>query len=112
MFDFEKLTVYIKAKSINAEIRTFIQSSKLDPTTKDQLRRASFSIVLNIAEGTGRLSKADKKKFYIIARSSIFECMAIFDVLKDEKAMHEMQFQYFYNKAEELSKKVTSYRLS
>jgi four helix bundle protein len=68
--------------------------------------------VLNIAEGTGRLSKADKKKFYIIARSSIFECMAIFDVLKDEKAMHEMQFQYFYNKAEELSKKVTSYRLS
>ena len=61
MFDFEKLTVYIKAKSINAEIKTFIQSSKRDPTTKDQLRRASFSIVLNIAEGTGRFSKADKK---------------------------------------------------
>jgi four helix bundle protein len=112
MFDFEKLTVYIKAKSINAEIRTFIQSSKLDPTTKDQLRRASFSIVLNIAEGTGRFSKADKRNFYVISRSSIFECVAIFDVLKDEKAMHEMQFQYFYNKAEELSKKVTSYRLS
>ena len=60
--------------------------------------------MLNIAEGTGRFSKADKKNFYIIARSSIFECVAIFDVLRDEKALHEIQFQAFYSQAEELSK--------
>jgi four helix bundle protein len=60
--------------------------------------------VLNIAEGTGRFSKADKRNFYVIARSSIFECVAIFDVLKDEKVLPELQFQHFYEQAEELSK--------
>lgn len=42
MFDFEKLNVYKKAKNFNSEIRTFIKSSKPDPTTKDQLGRASL----------------------------------------------------------------------
>jgi len=84
MFDFEKLDIYKKAKAFNAKIRTCITSSNLDRTTKDQLRRASFSIVLNIAEGSGRFSKADRRNFFIIARSSIFECVAILDVLKDE----------------------------
>jgi hypothetical protein len=55
MFDFEKLEVYKKAKLFNAEIRSFISSNRLDPTTKDKLRRASFSIVLNLAEGLGDL---------------------------------------------------------
>lgn len=50
MFDFEKLDVYKKAKAFNASIRQFIDEMKLDPTTKDQLRRASFSVVLNLAE--------------------------------------------------------------
>lgn len=54
MFDFEKLEVYKKAKLFNAEIRSFISSNRLYPSTKDQLRRASFSIVLNLAEGSGR----------------------------------------------------------
>lgn len=63
MVDFEKLDVYKKAKIFNSEIRVFIKTSKLDPTTKDQLRRASFSVVLNIAEGSGRFSKADRRNF-------------------------------------------------
>lgn len=104
MFDFEKLDIYKKAKSFNSEIRTFIKVSKLDPTTKDQLRRASFSIVLNIAEGSGRFSNADRRNFYVIARSSIFECVAILDVLKDENVLNEGQYSSFYQAAEEMSK--------
>ena len=104
MFDFEKLEVYKKAKTFNREVRTFIKKSTLDPTTKDQLRRASFSIVLNIAEGSGRFSKADRRNFYVIARSSIFECVAIFDVLQDEGTMNTETFQSFYTNGEEISK--------
>ncbi|MEZ5173311.1 MAG: four helix bundle protein [Bacteroidia bacterium] len=104
MFDFEKLDVYKKAKDFNAEIRLFIKHSKLDATSKDQLRRASFSIVLNIAEGSGRFSTADRKNFYIISRSSIFECIAILDVLKDEAVLDLDQYKHFYSAAEELSK--------
>jgi four helix bundle protein len=104
MFDFEKLDIYKKAKHFNTEIRILIKSTKLDPTTKDQLRRASFSIVLNIAEGSGRFSKADRRNFYVISRSSIFECVAILDVLKDEMVLDDNQFQLFYFRAEEISK--------
>lgn len=104
MFDFEKLDIYKKSKAFNSEIRIFIKSTKLDPTTKDQLRRASFSIVLDIAEGSGRFSKADRRNFFVIARSSIFECVAILDVLKDEKVLEETRYQKFYLSAEEISK--------
>lgn len=43
---------------------------------------AAFSIPLNIAEGTGRTSKPDRRLFYIIAIGSTFECVAILDQLK------------------------------
>jgi len=104
MFDFEKLDVYRKAKTFNAAIRAFIKSTRLDSTTNDQLRRAAFSVVLNLAEGSGRFSKPDRKNFYIIARSSVFECVAILDVLKDESGIEEKPFQEFYHQGDELSR--------
>ena len=104
MFDFEKLEVYKKAKLFNFEIRNFILSNRLDPTTKDQLRRASFSIVLNLAEGSGRFSKPDRRNFFVISRSSIFESVAILDILKDENSIELELFQNFHQKADELSR--------
>ena len=104
MFDFEKLDVYKKAKIFNSGIRDFIKNTRLDSTTRDQLRRAAFSIVLNLAEGSGRFTNPDRRNFYIIARSSSFECVAILDVLKDESIIAEDAFRRFYNQAEELSK--------
>jgi four helix bundle protein len=50
--------------------------------TADQLRRASLSIPLNIAEGYGKRTTPDRNKLYGIARGSAHECGAIFDSLK------------------------------
>ena len=52
MFDFEKLEVYQKAKKFNALVYHFLQKNpNIDTVTRNQFRRASFSIMLNIAEG-------------------------------------------------------------
>lgn len=105
MFDFEKLEVYKKAKAFNKDVLTLMKNTKsIDVVTKNQLRRASLSIVLNIAEGTSRFSKPDKRNFYVISRGSTFECVAIFDVLKDETVLTEEEFTQFYGKADELSR--------
>jgi four helix bundle protein len=104
MFDFEKLTVYTKAKIYNQEVSKTIKQITTDAATKNQLRRSSLSIVLNIAEGTGRNTNADKRNFYIISRGSVFECVAILDLLKDEEIISEQLFQEFYKKSDELSR--------
>lgn len=49
---------------------------------RDQLERASSSVLLNTAEGLGRSSSPEKARFFIIARGSTTECAAIVDVLR------------------------------
>jgi len=108
VFDFEKLIVYSKAKEFNREVTLFLKTNKVDSVTHNQLRRASFSIMLNIAEGSGRFTKPDKRNFYVIARGSAFECVAIFDFLKDQKVIEESKFLEFYSALEEISKMLFS----
>lgn len=104
MFDFEKLGVYTKAKKFNKAVTSFLENTKIDRNTHDQLKRASFSIMLNIAEGSGRFTKPDKRNFYVISRGSAFECVAIFDYLKDMEIIDEIKFKEFYSQLEEISK--------
>ena len=104
MFDFEKLEVYSKAKVFNSAVSLFLENVKVSKNKNDQLERAAFSIMLNIAEGTGRFTKPDKKSFYIIARGSAFECVAIFDYLFDQKVIGQEKFNEFYSSLEEISK--------
>ena len=47
-----------------------------------QLDRASTSIVLNIAEATGRRSLPDRARFLAMARGSATECAAILDIAR------------------------------
>ncbi|MCK4921086.1 MAG: four helix bundle protein [Bacteroidales bacterium] len=104
MFDFENLEVYKKAKFFNKSVSEILDDNKIDKVSYNQLRRASFSIMLNIAEGSGRYTNPDKRRFYVIARGSAFECAAIFDYLRDLNFIEEKKFQLFYISLEEISK--------
>jgi len=105
MFDFEKLQVYLKAREFNSEIKNEILSlSTIDNASKFQLRRAAMSIMLNIAEGTSRFSRPEKRHYFVIARGSVFECVAINDILASEKIISDDVKCKYYAKAEEISK--------
>ncbi len=105
MFDFEKLTVYQKTKSQNARILKLIyQSKEIDPYIKDQWKRATLSVALNIAEGCGRVGKSDKKYFYTVARSSVYECVAILDVLRVSELIELDVLREIYMDYEQISK--------
>ena len=43
--------------------------------------RAAVSIPLNIAEGAGKVTQADRRRFHAIARGSAMACGAILDVI-------------------------------
>jgi len=51
---------------------------------KNQFERASLSVVLNIAEGSGKLTTKDRRKFYSIAMGSLRETQCLLKILKEE----------------------------
>lgn len=53
---------------------------KLPRHLKDQLLRAASSVALNLAEGYGKDSFSDKRKFYFQAFGSLRECQAVLDL--------------------------------
>jgi four helix bundle protein len=108
MFDFQKLDVYKKAKLFHQDCKNLIRQNKLDRYVKDQLGRASFSVPLNIAEGSGKFSKADRKNYYTTSRASLFESIAVLDILCDEKLIEKEDFDMHSKKADELSRMLFS----
>ena len=58
-----------------------------------QLRRAIFSLSLNIAEGAGRTGLCDKKRFYEIATGSAMESGAVVDILYRLKFIEEGEYR-------------------
>lgn len=75
---FKELKVTDKARALVKEIYLITNEKPFnkDFSFKDQIRRASISIISNIAEGKGRGSKKDFAKFLFIARGSCTEVQA------------------------------------
>ena len=57
-----------------------------------QFQRAAVSIVANIAEGSKKLSKADKLRMMNIAQGSLEECRCYIMLSKDLKYISEDEF--------------------
>lgn len=105
MFDFEKLDLYQELKKLNLmAFQTLREAKDMDPYVMDQWKRASLSSVLHLAEGTGRMTPTDKKHFYTLARGSVFECVAILDMVHRMGHIDEPLFEVFYAGYEKVSK--------
>src|SRR6266513_2466524 len=69
-FDHERLDVYQESILFCGWVGDLLNEITGKAAAKDQLNRASTSLPLNIAEGNGKFSNADRSRFLEIARGS------------------------------------------
>lgn len=86
-FDHEKLDVYQESIAFVAWADALLESIPKNLAVHNQLDRASTSIALNVAEGNGKYTAADRCRFFDMARGSALECAACLDVLVAKKRM-------------------------
>lgn len=105
-FKFEKLVVWQKAPDyielIYAISQKFPKSEIFG--LQSQTRRAAVSIALNIAEGSGRTTKKEFRKFLHDSLGSLRETITALYIAKRLEYISQKQFDDTYSKAVEISK--------
>ena len=88
-FDFERLEVYQKTMQLVVTIFRLTRGlpKEYQHSLADQLRRASLSILNNLAEGSGKLSQKEKTQFYKTSLNSARECIPMLTLLMKEQQL-------------------------
>lgn len=104
MFANENLEVYNMAYQANQMVyRLLKENQMIMPYIKNQLGRASLSIMLNIAEGSTKFSDRDRRNFYIKARGSLFVCSSLVSFLSNEEEITLQWKEDLFSCYEEIS---------
>lgn len=95
-FSHEKLHVYNLALDFLAWVTPLLddvrqRAASQSALTRDHLDRGSLSVVLNIAEGNGKLTRKSRRAFFDIARGSATECAACLDSLVAKRLVEHGQ---------------------
>lgn len=104
MFRFKSSNIYLKTKSWYNKVRPVVKRVKADFTLKDQLNRPGLSVLLNVVEGLGRFTPKDQRHFMIMSRSSLYETVILFDILRDDDYLSQKEYQELIKDSEELSR--------
>jgi four helix bundle protein len=75
-----------------------------------QLIRSAFSIILNIAEGSGKTSDRELNRFINISLGSVSELLAAIDVLKDGKFITQEEFDKIFKKLDSISNQLGGFK--
>lgn len=108
---FEDIQAWQKARELTKEIyrATQLPSFSKDFLLRDQTRRASISIMANIAEGFGRKSKKEFANFLNMSHGSSAEVQSHLYVALDQNYIEKKDFNILYNKAGEVSRMIQGF---
>jgi four helix bundle protein len=73
-----------------------------------QIRRAAYSIPVNIVEGHSRKSSKEYLKFLYISRGSLEELRYLILLCRDLRFLDEVRYAKIHKKTEEISKMINS----
>lgn len=108
---FEDIQAWQKARELNKDIYkiTMNPSFSKDFSLKDQTRRASVSIMANIAEGFGRKSNREFSNFLNMSHGSVAEVQCHLYVALDMDYISSEVFEMLYQNADEVSKMIQGF---
>ena len=111
-YSFEKLEVWKNSRELVLIIykitSTFPKEEKY--SLIDQMRRSSISISSNLAEGSSRFSKKDKRHYINISYSSLMELLSQLYVVSDLSYITSKELELIKERIYELSNKLNAYR--
>jgi len=107
-FRFQNFPVYNDIRKFIKDIFSITSKfpTKYQYDLGSQIRRAIISILLNLAEGSGRDSDKDFNRFILIGLGSIYEVVAGLDIALDNELISKEEYQKLYEKAESIKKQL------
>ncbi len=111
-FRFLDWKVYHDAQNLFIEVSKVV--ANLSPESRyvigSQLSRASLSVVLNIAEGSGKASDKELNRFFEIALGSLYETLAALDTLEKMSIITSKEKEELLKKIEEVSSQIGGFK--
>lgn len=103
---FEDIEAWKSARQLNAEIYRMTRLGEFarDFALRDQIRRASISIMLNIAEGFERGGNGEFRQHLAIAKGSVGEVRSALYAALDAAFINEDQFQLMRKLADDVGR--------
>jgi four helix bundle protein len=105
MTRFEDILIWQKAKALTVEIYRIFSPSR-DFGFRDQIQRASVSIMNNVAEGFERKGHKEFLHFLSIAKGSCGEVRSMLELAKDLAYIQESQYHGLTEQSLEISRMI------
>ncbi|OGG23919.1 hypothetical protein A3A79_01825 [Candidatus Gottesmanbacteria bacterium RIFCSPLOWO2_01_FULL_43_11b] len=111
-FRFLEWKVYKDAKNLFARLLTIVKRLPKEYRFElgSQIIRSGLSVVLNIAEGSGKNSDKELNRYFDISLGSLHEVLACIDVLKDNKLITEKEFNDIFTLVNEISNQLGGFK--
>jgi four helix bundle protein len=108
---FEDIEAWKKAREITDLVYKTSAKTKFnrDFGLREQIRRASVSIMNNIAEGFDSSSRIEFARFLNIAKRSASEVQSQLYIALDQEYISKAEFNSLYSKGEEIRKMITGF---
>lgn len=105
---FEDIQSWQKAKNLSIVIYKIFNSNK-DYSFRDQIQRASVSIMNNIAEGFERKGNKELIHFLFIAKGSSAEIRSMLYLALEWKYISEKDFRNLHDETTQISKMLSGF---
>ena len=111
-FRFLKWEVYEDSKKLFSRVLKLVKKLPREYRFElgSQIVRCALSIILNIAEGSGKTSDKELNRFIEISLGSVNELVAAIDVLRDNNFITDEEFNEIYIRLDSISNQLGGFR--